>query len=42
MRDFLPTIEQQVQTPLGAVADATLCDPSKPIKVGGSAGPCPL
>ncbi|KAG2498650.1 hypothetical protein HYH03_003396 [Edaphochlamys debaryana] len=33
VRDFLPTIEQQVQTPLGAVADATLCDPTKPIKV---------
>ncbi|KXZ48543.1 hypothetical protein GPECTOR_27g714 [Gonium pectorale] len=32
-RDFLPTIEQQLQTPLGAVADATLCDPTKPIKV---------
>ncbi|GIL74414.1 hypothetical protein Vretimale_2057 [Volvox reticuliferus] len=33
VREFLPTMEQQVQTPLGEVADATLVDPSRPIKI---------
>lgn len=31
-RDWLPTIDGQVQTPLG-VADATFVDPMQPIKV---------
>lgn len=31
-RDWLPTIDGQVQTPLG-IADATFVDPSQPIKV---------
>ncbi|KAG2446901.1 hypothetical protein HYH02_008057 [Chlamydomonas schloesseri] len=33
MREFQPTMEQQVETPLGAIADATICDPDQPIKV---------
>ncbi|KAG2429517.1 hypothetical protein HXX76_010752 [Chlamydomonas incerta] len=33
MREFQPTVEQQVETPLGAIADATICDPDQPIKV---------
>lgn len=33
MRDFLPTVEQQLTTPLGVAADCTLVDPSRPIKV---------
>lgn len=33
MRDFLPTIEQRIATPLGAEADATLVDPTQPVKV---------
>lgn len=33
MRDFLPTIEQRIATPLGVEADATLVDPTHPVKV---------
>lgn len=33
VRDWLPTVDLQVQTPLG-LADATVVDPMQPIKVG--------
>lgn len=33
VRDWLPTVDLQVQTPLGS-ADATVVDPMQPIKVG--------
>ncbi|GFR45156.1 hypothetical protein Agub_g6539 [Astrephomene gubernaculifera] len=32
-RDWLPTTQQQVVTPLGHTAEAELCDPTRPIKV---------
>lgn len=35
VRDFLPTVDLTVPTPLGVEADATVVDPGRPIKASG-------
>lgn len=33
VREWLPTVEMDVMTPMGTLADAVVVDPSKPVKV---------
>lgn len=39
VRDILPTMDAEVETPMGMMAEATFIDPTRPVKVCARARP---